>query len=78
MTDTLPKKRRRGNPRVEFRLHRMNHAYLADLLNDGTYGGTKTEIARRFVEEGIRKALNEGRIAKRDIGEYGGPVPSED
>jgi hypothetical protein len=40
--------------------------------------GTKSEVTRRFIEEGIRKALNDGRIAKRDIKNYGGPAPSED
>jgi hypothetical protein len=67
-----------ANRRAEFRLHALNHAYLDDLLNDGTYGGTKSEVMRRFVEEGIRKALNEGRITKRNIADFGGPVPSDD
>jgi hypothetical protein len=69
---------RKGNPRIEIRLHRLNLAYLDDLVNDGTYGGTKSEVMRRFVEEGIRRALNEGRIAKRNIMDFGGPAPSED
>ena len=67
-----------ANPKAEFRLHRMNHAYLDDLVNEGTYGGTRSEVLRRFVEEGIRRALNEGRIAKRKIEDFGGPAPSED
>jgi Arc/MetJ-type ribon-helix-helix transcriptional regulator len=66
------------NPKAEFRMHAMLHAYLDDLVNDGTYGGTKSEVLRRFVEEGIRAALNAGRIAKRDIRDFGGPAPSED
>lgn len=66
------------NPKAEFRLHALNHAYLDDLVNEGTYGGTKSEVMRRFVEEGIRRALNEGRIAKRNIQDYGGQAPSED
>ena len=81
MTDTLmpgtPKKRK-GNPRVEFRLHPINLAYLDDILKDGSFGGTKSEIVRRFVEEGIRRARNEAGIPKRDIADYGGPAPSED
>jgi len=78
MPDTAPKKRPKGSPRFELRLHPMNVAYLDDLVNDGTYGGTKSEVARRFVEEGIRRALNEGRITKRNIADYGGPMPSDD
>jgi hypothetical protein len=78
MPDTSPKKARRGSPRFELRLHPMNVAYLDDLVNDGTYGGTKSEVARRFVEEGIRTALNQGRIARRNIADYGGPMKSED
>ena len=66
------------NPKVEFRLHAMNRAYLGDLVNQGTYGQTKSEVLRRFVEEGIRTALNDGRIAERNINDFGGPTPSED
>jgi hypothetical protein len=80
MSDTSDDRpvRRKGNPRAEFRLHALNHAYLDDLVRDGTYGGTKSEVMRRFVEEGIRGALNNGRIAKRNIDDYGGPTPSQD
>jgi hypothetical protein len=66
------------NPKVEFRLHAMNRAYLDDLVNQGTYGQTKSEVLRRFVEEGIRGALNDRRIAERNINDFGGPTPSED
>jgi hypothetical protein len=79
MSDTqdTPKKRK-GNPRVEFRLHPLNHAYLDDILKDGSFGGSKSEIVRRFVEEGIRRARTEVGIPNRNIAEYGGPTPNED
>lgn len=48
------------------------------ILKDGSFGGTKSEVVRRFVEEGIRRARNEVGIQKRDIADYGGPRPSED
>jgi hypothetical protein len=76
-TQSTPKKRK-GNPRVEFRLHPLNHAYLEDILKDGSFGGSKSEIVRRFVEEGIRRARREVGIPNRDIAAYGGPTPSED
>jgi hypothetical protein len=76
MSDT--RKKRKGNPRVEFRLHPLNHAYLDDILKDGSFGGSKSEIVRRFVEEGIRRARNEVKIPHRDIADHGGPTPSED
>jgi hypothetical protein len=55
-------------------------AYCIDMHSRDliTYGGTKSEVMRRFVEEGIRVALNNGRIAKRNIDDYGGPTPSQD
>ena len=67
-----------ANPKAYFRLHRMNHAYLEDLVREGTHGGTKSEVMRRFVEEGIRRALIAELISKRNIDDYGGPAPSED
>jgi len=67
-----------ATPRAEFRLHALNHAYLDDLVREGTYGLTKSEVLRRFVEEGIRRALNDGRIPPRSIDDFGGPVSSED
>lgn len=80
MSDTSKDKglKRKGSPRVEFRLHPINHAYLDDLLRDGSFGGTKSEIVRRFVEEGIRRARREIGIADRNIDDYGGPRASED
>ena len=76
MPDT-PKKRK-GSPRVEFRLHPINHAYLDDLLKDGSFGGTKSEIVRRFVEEGIRRGRREVGIPDRNIADYGGPMKTDD
>jgi hypothetical protein len=67
-----------ANPKTYFRLHRINRAYLDDLVHEGTYGGTKSEVMRRFVEEGIRRALTDNRIARRNIADYGGPMPSRD
>jgi hypothetical protein len=79
MSDTpTTRKKPKGNPRVDIRLHPLNHAYLDDILKDGSFGGTRSEIVRRFVEEGIRRARSEVGIPKRDIADYGGPTPSED
>jgi hypothetical protein len=48
----------------------MLQDYVDDLLKEGTYGDTKSEVMRRFIDDGIRRALNEGRITKRDPANY--------
>ena len=48
----------------------MLRDYVDDLVKENTYGDNKSEVMRRFIDEGIRKALNEGRIAKRNPADY--------
>jgi Arc/MetJ-type ribon-helix-helix transcriptional regulator len=62
-------------PKAELRLPPMLQDYVDDLLKEGTYGDSKSEVMRRFIDEGIRRALNEGRIAKRNSADY---APSGD
>jgi hypothetical protein len=42
--------------------------YLKQLVAVGLYGGTETAIATRFVEEGVRRAL-EKKIIHRETGD---------
>ena len=48
----------------------MLQDYVDDLVKERIYGDNKSEVLRRFIDEGIRRALNEGRIAKRDPADY--------
>jgi hypothetical protein len=68
------------NPRAYCRTHPINHAYLEDLAKLGPYGKDKSDVVRRFVEDGLRLALESGVIGQRDIENYGGVQkdPEED
>ena len=68
MADAQPKEKR--NPKAEFRLPRMLRDYVDDLVKERIYGDNKSEVMRRFIDEGIRQALNDGRIAKRNPADY--------
>jgi hypothetical protein len=59
------------NPKAECRLSQINHAYLSDLARLGPYGKGKAGVMRRFIENGIKEALENKVIAPRDVSEYG-------
>lgn len=60
------------NPKAECRLSPINHAYLNDLAKLGPYGSGKAGVMRRFIENGIKDALEKGVIRTRNIDEFGG------
>jgi hypothetical protein len=60
------------NPKVECRLSPINLAYLNDLAKLGPYGSGRSGVMRRFIENGIRAALEAKVIAPRDVAEFGG------
>ena len=66
------------NPKAECRLSPINHAYLNDLAKLGPYGKGKAGVMRRFIENGIKEALENKVIAARDIAEFGGVEEEED
>ena len=51
------------NPKVERRLSPINLAYLNDLAKLGPYGSGRSGVMRRFIENGIRAALEAKVIA---------------
>ncbi|MCC8975927.1 MULTISPECIES: hypothetical protein [Bradyrhizobium] len=59
------------NPKAECRLSPINHAYLDDLAKLGPYGSGKSGVMRRFIENGIRAALEAKVIAPRDVADFG-------
>lgn len=66
------------NPKAECRLSPINHAYLSDLAKLGPYGKGKAGVMRRFIENGIKEALETKVIAARDIAEFGGADEEDD
>jgi hypothetical protein len=66
------------NPKAECRLSPINHAYLNDLAKLGPYGKGKSGVMRRFIENGIKDALEKKVIPTRDISEFGEAEQDED
>lgn len=58
------------NPKIEFRLPPIMHAYLEDLANMGAFGNGKTGVAKRFVELGVMNALDKKVIESRSIADF--------
>jgi len=57
-------------PKADLRLPRILHAYLDDLAKLGAYGKGKTGVMRRFIEDGIQKALSDKVIAARSVDQF--------
>ena len=45
------------NRKIQPRLLPETFAYLQELADTGAFGSTPTDVARTFIEEGIRRAL---------------------
>ena len=60
-----------ANQKAECRLAAINHAYLNDLAKLGPYGSGKSGVMRRFIENGIKAALEAKVIAARDVADFG-------
>ena len=55
------------NPKISTRVRPTIVAYLDDLVKVGAYGDGRADVLRRFLENGIKAALEAGVIPKRDI-----------
>jgi hypothetical protein len=53
-------------------------AYLDDLARLGAYGRGRAGVMRRFIEDGIRDAIEKKAIAPRDVSEFGDAVEGDD
>lgn len=61
-----------ANKPIPVRLRPVVHAYLADLDRIGGFGEGKPAIIRRFVENGIARAIRDKVLEKKnavDLGE---------
>jgi hypothetical protein len=61
---------------VPLRLRKVTDHYLKELVKTGAYGENKSDVMRRFIENGIRQALEAGVIGKTDIRDHG-ETPSD-
>ena len=59
-----------SSPKTDFRLTPILRAYLDDLSKLGVYGKNRSEVVRRFVENGIKDAIEKGVIAPRNVSEF--------
>ena len=66
------------SPKAQCRLEPINHAYLEDLAKIGPYGKGKSGVIRRFIENGIKAALEAKIIPARTVDEFGGIIDEED
>ena len=60
-----------ASPRADIRLPPIMHAYLEDLAKIGAYGKGKSGVMRRFIENGVRAAIERKVIQPRDITDFG-------
>jgi hypothetical protein len=49
-----------------------------ELRRTGAYGKSKADVMRRFIENGIAKALEAGLIEKRDVQAFGETLEGEE
>lgn len=59
-----------GRKKTDLRLAPIIRAYLDDLAKIGAYGKGRSGVMRRFIENGIKDALEKGVIAPRDVSEF--------
>jgi hypothetical protein len=64
--------------KVECRLAPINRAYLRELAKLGAYGRGESGVMRRFIEDGIREALEKGIIEKKSIEDFAEPKPQKE
>jgi predicted DNA-binding protein len=67
-----------STPQTSIRLSPIIQAYLDDLAKLGAYGRGRAGVMRRFIENGIKDAIEKKVIAPRDVSEFGEIDESDD
>jgi hypothetical protein len=65
------------NPVTPVRLRPIIIAYLDELARVGAFGKGRSGVMRRFIEDGIARAIGQKVIEKRDAIDFG-EAPGED
>jgi len=66
-----------STPKTSVRLTPIIRAYLDDLAKLGAFGKRRSGVMRRFIENGIKEAIEKKVIAPRDVSEFGEDDESE-
>jgi hypothetical protein len=74
------RKKAAPNDKVQPRLSPLMHSYLTDLVDTRLYGDTKTEVAKKLIEDGVRRAIADRHIEVRRVAKKRGAAnnPSTD
>lgn len=70
----------KGDPKTDVlpvRVRPITRAYLDELRDTGAYGTSRADVMRRFIENGIRRALEAGVIPRKHIRDFG-ETPQDD
>lgn len=65
------------NPVTPVRLRPVLVAYLDELARIGVYGKGRSGVMRRFIEDGIARAIERKVIEKRDAAAFGEVVDED-
>jgi hypothetical protein len=66
------------NPTVTVRLRPVIIAYLDELGSIGPYGKGRAGVMRRFIENGIVRAIERKVIEKRNAADFGEELEAEE
>lgn len=66
------------SPTVTVRLRPVVIEYLKELADAGGYGRGKAGVMRRFIENGIVRALERRVIARKSAADFGESAEDED
>jgi len=66
------------NKPIPLRLRPIIKAYLRDLAEVGPYGTNRSEVMRRFIENGIATALEARVLEKKNVRDFGEEVTEDD
>ena len=67
-----------ANPKETVRLRPVISAYLEELALTGAYGKGKAGVMRRFIENGIVRAIERKVIEKKNATDFGEAADPED
>lgn len=65
-------------PKTGVRLSPILLAYLDDLAKVGAYGRGRSGVIRRFIEDGIQRAIEAHVVDQKDVADFGGESEEED